>query len=476
MSVNKSILFLYCYILLTISVIGQTWLEPRPNQTITPKQSYFYNTTNLFLRSFYLGGEDGFNGYFVWNGIIYRSPADFGITASGLTVVGVPMGSTIPVAHSNITRILIDKTTGLYVTNTATGEVKIHLGSYWHRLTLGDGKTYTPTGEQDLQIVMTSDPAVTNTTMLTNDISNPANPPWTLYIPRGGSSTSTPPPSYGTYTNTNTTVIAVGGVATGTVLYGKTEWQIFDQMLFPELWPVLTPPSSSFTMTPTDLYQEIGTTKTFTFTTSFDRGSIVPQYSSGSPYRSGVPQGYVYDHSNVPNQYKLQDISTSALSVTTNITYLIDIGTHNWRGGIVQYLSGTQPMGSKGTLYSTPLPPGATSGTWVSFTGVYPIFATTVVITQLTKQPLQAHDSTITTTFIEEDGVNKQTLQIPNAYWTPLTKVEQWNPLSQVWDTISSGLFTLTTNNININGSSISYRSYTWNDATIGTRQVRFTF
>lgn len=75
---------LFLYFALTLSVFGQAqpWLIPHPNQVIAPNQSYFYNTTNLFLRSFYLGGTDGFTGYFVWNGIKYNSPVDFGILVS----------------------------------------------------------------------------------------------------------------------------------------------------------------------------------------------------------------------------------------------------------------------------------------------------------------------------------------------------------------------------------------------------------
>jgi hypothetical protein len=76
---------------------------------------------------------------------------------------------------------------------------------------------------------------------------------------------------------------------------------------------------------------------------------------------------------------------------------------------------------------------------------------------------------------VAEDGTNKQKLQVPDV-WGTLSKLEQYNTLSGLYDIININTFTVTTTNVDVNGNIILYKVYTHNGATIGSRKLRFTF
>lgn len=68
--------------LLGYNADAQTWLIPKPTTTYPNPQSIYYNTTNLFINSFYLGGSNGFSGYWIWNGIRLNGPQDLAVAVS----------------------------------------------------------------------------------------------------------------------------------------------------------------------------------------------------------------------------------------------------------------------------------------------------------------------------------------------------------------------------------------------------------
>src|ERR1035437_6087185 len=49
-----------------------------------------------------------------------------------------------------------------------------------------------------------------------------------------------------TYTNTTPTPVTIGGISSGSVFSGLTTSQMFDELLYPELFPTLVNPSSTF--------------------------------------------------------------------------------------------------------------------------------------------------------------------------------------------------------------------------------------
>jgi hypothetical protein len=241
-----------------------------------------------------------------------------------------------------------------------------------------------------------------------------------------------------------------------------------DMLLYPELFPTLSNPSSTFTISPSGL-KEIGEVlATISVSSAFARGSISPAYGT-SGYRSGLPNQYVYTGPDLSSEY-----STSLTNNKTISSYTVLSGAQSWTGRVA-YDAGEQPLSSKGNNYSTPLSAGNTSIITRTITGVLPIFCTTVSITVLTKQTLQNHGSIITETFVAESGSDKQELEIPHL-WGTLSALAQYNTLSGLWDSISTSSFTVTNTIRDINGTNYDYDLYTHNGSTIGSRQLRFTF
>ena len=273
-------------------------------------------------------------------------------------------------------------------------------------------------------------------------------------------------------------VIEVGGISAGTTFDNISFPDFVSMLLYPELFPELTPPSATFTASVTG-YREIGeVVATINFIGSFNPGKIDPQYESESPYRSGPPEEYQYAHINVVAGAQLPNQTTSSLSDTQQVTsYQVVSGVQSWRGR-VKYSGGVQPKGSKGSNHSEPLDAGTTGYITRSITGVYPCFATTHAggVGTLTKLSLAAHGSVITVDMAAESGASKQRLMVP-AVWGTLSKLEQYSDLSGLWETIDISLFTASdANGHNYGNGTANYKLYTHNGSTLGRRSLRFTF
>jgi hypothetical protein len=164
--------------------------------------------------------------------------------------------------------------------------------------------------------------------------------------------------------------ITLGGINSGYVLTGKTYTQLFQDLLVPTLNPTLTAPSiTSFTQNLAST-QEVGVSVTPTFTVNFSRGSISPQYTSASPFRSGTPTKYVFSGSG--NSRQVNSTSTSNTSAATGATILV-AGANTW-GVYVAYAGGVQPKNSSGGDFGSPLPSGSTAVAQTTITGIYPYF------------------------------------------------------------------------------------------------------
>lgn len=276
-----------------------------------------------------------------------------------------------------------------------------------------------------------------------------------------------------TYTNLQPSAIAVGGYPVGTTFNAQTVTQMFDGLFNPELFPNLTNPSSSFSLTQEGM-QEIGAVlPSLNFSASFSRGSISPAYGT-SGFRSGLPNQYIY------TGVGLSTKALSTLSDTNTVSnYTVISGAQSWTGRVA-YDVGEQPKSSKGNDFSTPLAAGNTSSITRTITGVYPYFATTVGITTQTKQALASHAATyFQANVVAESGGDKQTVWLPAAFST-IVGIQFYNTVSSTWDWLGGSktnsllLFTVTNENLTINGSSVSYKKYMHNSATIGARQLRF--
>jgi hypothetical protein len=259
----------------------------------------------------------------------------------------------------------------------------------------------------------------------------------------------------------------VGGITDGDSFTGETMQDMWDFLLKQEKFPVLTAPSSTFTASITG-YREIGEIINIDFSSVFNRGSISPQYTATSPYRSGLPNNYVYTGTGLSNQ------ASTALTDAQSITgHTVTSGNQSWTGRVA-YDAGVQPKSSYGNDYSTPLAAGQTSAVTRTIIGVYPVFATTSSITTLTKQTLIANGNEISTVLVAETGGNKQKVDFPNT-WGSITKLEQYNSLSNQWDVIDLSTFTVTSVIETVQGISVNYNRYTHNGSTIGERTLKWS-
>lgn len=253
-----------------------------------------------------------------------------------------------------------------------------------------------------------------------------------------------------TITKQEGTTIAVGGIPKNTILYGDTAKAVLEKMLFQELFPTsITAPTYSFSINPSGL-QEVGSVVNVTKTRTFNRGTISPQYQSASPYRSGP----VIDYTEVGNEGN----------------FTVVLGTTSWKSK-ANYGAGVQPKGSSGTDMpnTPPLPAGTSNEVTATITGVYPVYATTSLISTYTKQPLKTHGSDIIVDLVAEGAVNKQTVKIPEA-WGNITKLYIKN-LSGGYDQTEISNFTVTNETIN----SVNYKVYTHNGTLTGQRNLKFT-
>lgn len=265
----------------------------------------------------------------------------------------------------------------------------------------------------------------------------------------------------------------IGGITDGMIFTNATMTQMWDQLIKQEKFPVLTAPSSAFTSTVTGL-RETGDIVDIDFVTTFNRGSINPQYTALSQFRSGLPNEYRYVGSGLSNQFKT-DLSDSQSVIGYSVIY----GVQTWQSS-VYYDAGVQPKSSYDNDFNTPLPAGNTVIINRIIQGVFPYFGTSVNIATRTKQVLAVNTASyFQVDMVAESGLDKQAAWFHNVY-SVITGIQFYNTVSSAWEWITgnkaASLTTFTTNTevIDINGSSITYRKYLHNGSLIGARQLRF--
>jgi len=174
----------------------------------------------------------------------------------------------------------------------------------------------------------------------------------------------------GVYDCASPTTCTVGGLPAGTTIYNCPINDILQCILVPTLNPTLTNPSiSSFTINPTPLVYEVGSTPTISGIVNFNAGCINPQYTSACDKRSNGTQCYDYLVKGIPYTCVTNSISNTYPFGTVNI----DAG-NNVISATVYYCSGVQPKDSAGNNYCTPLSAGATSPSQKTICGLYPWF------------------------------------------------------------------------------------------------------
>ena len=255
-----------------------------------------------------------------------------------------------------------------------------------------------------------------------------------------------------------TTAISVGGIDSGvTYEQGTSLETLFRDLLEPTLFPTLTNPSASMTATGAKLLEK-GATLATTFTIAFNRGSINPQYSAESKYRSGEAVSYSL------NGGTAQDGNTFNVTVTeAQKTYQ----------GTVNYAQGVQPKDSKGKTYQSPLPAGSVNTGTISYEFVDALWANTSDITTVAKLALVSKSSKLKEfNFPAQTASNPEEFHVPTS-WT-ITAVEVLNTLSNQWENCA-GEFTVTdTTHENAGGTTVNYKKYLCNlGVATGSRKIR---
>lgn len=173
----------------------------------------------------------------------------------------------------------------------------------------------------------------------------------------------------GVYSGASPTTCTVGGLISGSTIYGSNVANILEEILVPTLNPTLTNPSSTLSINPSDILYEVGSNINIDMTGTFDGGLISPAYCGVSGVRSGAVVCYDYHVWGAPQTY-----SSSWLTNTVSLSsHTITIG-NNTISGCVYYASGVQPLNSSGGNYCSPLPSGHTQSNSINILGIYPYY------------------------------------------------------------------------------------------------------
>lgn len=255
------------------------------------------------------------------------------------------------------------------------------------------------------------------------------------------------------------TVNALGGIPAGTTvaqLKNKTFSQLFDDLIFPTIYPTFEQPTASLSLkstSTTPTVQEVGTTgASVPVAASFNTG-----YNPGAIKIAGVKK---------QNNAGALDSGSSFIYINntpTNKTFPTKIPegtiTYKYRAAFQQ---GPQPLDSKGNNYKTPFPAGTVDSGAVTIYGVYPYFTNKDNNAAFAKLALTVYNNLSAVKF-KAEGPNKHAFKLPVKY--TLTKVELLNTLSGKYENYGTDKFTKTTENIEVQGKQVEYAVYTRNDA-----------
>lgn len=256
-----------------------------------------------------------------------------------------------------------------------------------------------------------------------------------------------------------TTLEDHGGLKTGATvaeLKKKTLSQLFDEILFPTIYPTYQAPSASLRLTNTSTtptIQEVGTVGSSvptinSFTTSYNPGAI-NILNKKQANRGGAL---------IPNN---SFIYINGSSTNTTFPTVIPDGSITYRYRAA-YEQGPQPKDSKGNDYGTPLAAGTVNSNTVTVTGVYPYYTNKTNNSTFTKLGLTTSSTLSAQAFVAE-GPNKHAFKLPAKY--TLTKVEMLNTLSGKYENFGVTRWNVTTETINVQGNPVEYKVYTRNDS-----------
>lgn len=109
----------------------------------------------------------------------------------------------------------------------------------------------------------------------------------------------------------------------------------------------------------------------------------------------------------------------------------------------------------------------------LTVTGVYPYFTNKDNITTFAKLPLST-SKLLDITYVAETADNKHTFKLPSKF--TVSSITLLNTLNDKYEDYSIDRFTVTTENIEVQGSQVEYKTYTRNDGINGSSSFKITF
>ena len=255
-----------------------------------------------------------------------------------------------------------------------------------------------------------------------------------------------------------TTSVTVGGITSGTTYPADTPLEtILRNMLNPVAYPALTNPSASLSATGAKLL-ETGASLSVTFTLTLNRGSISPQYTAASPYRSGEATQYKFDGEITTNNTFVRTVTSAVTSYYGNI----------------DYAAGVQPKDSVGNNYNSPLPAGTVKSNTISYEFVSALWANTSNIATVAKLALVSKSAKVKQfDFPAQTASEPEIFDVPATGWN-VTAVEVLNTLSNQWEDCSAEFAITTVSHNDASGNAEEYKRYTCNlGYATGARKIR---
>ncbi len=211
----------------------------------------------------------------------------------------------------------------------------------------------------------------------------------------------------GYYQNEAATTVTVGGIKAGSTFVEPVSYtDLITRMLYEELYPTLTSPTFSLSITPKLV--KVSSGHDVKLNASFNRGSISPAYGTDG-YRAGEASSYIFISNGVRTEVK-----TTASSLVGNApTNFVKPGMYYY-GCSIYYSEGQQPLTNFGNEYKEPLPEGMLHQD-ATVEAVYPTYATTSSIVSLAEQPLVSESTPyIQVKMVSENPNNRQKFRMVN--------------------------------------------------------------
>lgn len=264
----------------------------------------------------------------------------------------------------------------------------------------------------------------------------------------------------------------VGGYTKGTKvsdLEGRSYNQLWDDLLFPTVYPTFTDPSVNLSLKSFASVVKVGSTAPVyptNFTVTFNKGAItlngVKQNNRAGNEKT--EESFIYSGGKEANKPETPEFPTKVALGNTIYNYKL------------YYEAGPQPLDNKGNPYQTALSAGFKVSNNLNVNGTFPYYATTSNISNLAEQSLIAWSTgTMTTPRIKlaaETDADRQKFKIPRK----CTQLLQLNTNSGKDEVVSLSEWDEATSTENINGVEQTYYTYTYKGNTRGPVDLTIKF